>query len=61
MSQLQQELFTLKAQVAGQVHIAAAALEWSAEQTTKISAEFIDREFLPIRTNHEANDIVAPL
>ena len=51
--QLQQELFTLKAQVAARVQIAAAALEWSAEQMTEISTEFIDREFLPIRTNQE--------
>ena len=28
-------------------------LEWPAEQTTEISTEFIDREFLPIRTNQE--------
>ena len=51
--QLQQELFTLKAQVAARLQIAAAALEWSAEQVTEISTEFIDREFLPIMTNQE--------
>ena len=45
--QLQQELVTLKAQVAARVQIAAAALEWSTKQTTGISMEFIDREFLP--------------
>ena len=28
-------------------------LEWAAEQTTEISTEFIDREFLPIMTNQE--------
>ena len=27
--------------------------EWAAEQTTEISAEFIDREFLPTATNQE--------
>ena len=26
-------------------------LEWSAEQTTEISTEFVDREFLPTATN----------
>ena len=28
-------------------------LEWAAEQTTEISTEFIDREFLPTATNQE--------
>ena len=51
--QLQQELFTLKAQVAARVQIAAAALEWSAEQMTEILTDYIDREFLPIKTNQE--------
>ena len=51
--QLQQELFILKAQVAARVQIAAAALEWSAEQTTEFSTECIDGEFLLIRTNQE--------
>ena len=37
--QLQQELFTLNAQVAARLQIAAAALEWSAEQMTEISTE----------------------
>ncbi len=61
--QLQQELRTLKAQVAARVQIAAAvqvvndltaaqvrkdAHSKAAEQTTEISTEFIDREFLPI-------------
>ena len=41
---LQQEPVALKAQVAARVQIAAA---------TEISTEFIDREFLPIRTNQE--------
>ena len=106
--QLQEELFTLKAQVAARVKIAAAVqarllttaqvrkdapslintndigrpkdfsgkeedfqqwsekteaffervikesdmmLEWAAEQTTEISTEFINREFLPTATN----------
>ena len=94
--QLQQELFTLKAQVAARVQIAAAVqarllttaqvrkdapspidvndpgrpkkfsgffvgvikesgmmLEWAAEQTTEISTELINREFLLIATNQE--------
>ena len=51
--QLQQEPFALKAQVAARFQIAAASLEWSTEQMTEISTEFIDREFLPIRTNQE--------
>ena len=37
--QLQQELFTLKAQVAARLQIATAALEWFAEQMTEISTE----------------------
>ena len=53
VAQLQQELFALDAQVAARVQIAAAALEWSAEQMTEISTEFIDRELLPIKTNQE--------
>ena len=66
--QLHQELFTLKTQVAARVQIAAAvqvvnhlttaqvrkdAHSKAAEQMTEISTEFIDREFLPIRTNQE--------
>ena len=51
--QLEQELFALKAQVAARVQIAAASLEWSTEEMTEMSTEFIDREFLPIRTNQE--------
>ena len=66
--QLQQELFTLKAQVAARVQMAAAvqvvyhlttaqvrkdAHSKAAEQMTEISTEFIDREFLPISTNQE--------
>ena len=66
--QLQQELFTLKAQVAARVQMAAAvqvvnhlttaqvrkdAHSKAAEQMTEISTEFIDRQFLPIRTNQE--------
>ena len=51
--QLQQELFSLQARVAARGQMAVAALEWSAEQTTEISIEFIDREFLPIATNQE--------
>ena len=66
--QLQQELFTLKAQSAARVRMAAAvqvvnhlttaqvrkdAHSKAAEQMTEISTEVIDREFLPIRTNQE--------
>ena len=66
--QLQQELFTLKAQVAARVQMAAAvqvvnnlttaqirkdADSKAAEQTAEILTEFIDREFLPILTNQE--------
>ena len=66
--QPQQELSTLKAQVAARVQIAAAvqvvnnltsaqvrkdAHSKAAEQTTEIVTELIDREFLPIMTNQE--------
>ena len=66
--ELQQELFTLKAQIAARVQIAAAlqvvnnlttaqvrkdAHSKAAEQTTEILTEFIDRESLPIMTNQE--------
>ena len=66
--QLQQELFTLKAQVAARVQIAAAvqvvnnlttaqgrkgAHSKTAEQMTEILKEFIDLEFLPILTNQK--------
>ena len=66
--QLQQEWFTLKAHVAARVQTTAAvqivnhlttaqvrndAHSKAAEQMTDISTEFIDLEFLPIRTIHE--------
>ena len=101
VTQLQQELFALRAQVASQVKIAAAVqainnlataqvrkdapslidvgkeedfqqwsnkteaffagvikesevmLEWAAEQTTEITTELINREFMPTATNQE--------
>ena len=53
VTQLQQEVFSLRSQVAARVQIATAALEWSTEQTTGISTEFIVREFLLIMTNQE--------
>ena len=38
---------------AGVIKESEMMLEWSAEQTTEISTEFIDREFLPTATNQE--------
>ena len=42
-----------KAFFAGLIEESEMMLEWSAEQTTEISTDFIDREFLPIMTNQE--------
>ena len=42
-----------KALFAGVTKESDMILEWAAEQTTEISTEFIDREFLPIMTNQE--------
>ena len=38
---------------AGVIKESEMMLEWAAEQTTEISTEFIDQEFLPIMTNQE--------
>ena len=38
---------------AGVIKESATMLEWAAEQTTHITTELIDREFLPTETNQE--------
>ena len=38
---------------AGLIKLSERILEWAAEQTTEISTEFIEREFLPTATNQE--------
>ena len=49
----QQWARTTEAFFAGVIKESEMMLEWSAEQTTEISTEFIDREFLPTMTNQE--------
>ena len=50
---LQQWSKETKAFFAGVIKESEMMLEWAAEQTTEISTEFIDPEFLPIMTNQK--------